>query len=163
MNSKNLCAFCGSAVAQFAGKLQPLIVDLVLAISVTIQVPLIKPRNTQNTRNPERAHKMKAETLRYRPPRKAYACAVLMALWLLAISLAAPPHELNHFQDKATHSQKCDFFAHQNQLLQLFSHQPALLVAVTPFQWSQEALPGAPAVLRPKPFGERAPPVDPQG
>ncbi|MBY6187677.1 hypothetical protein KUV89_13735 [Marinobacter hydrocarbonoclasticus] len=88
--------------------------------------------------------------------------AMVMTLWLLAIALAAPVHELSHVSDEVTVSDQCDFFAHQSQLQQLFSHDLAALAPVSPFRWQSLSLPIAAQLT---PFyrdGARGPPADPR-
>ncbi len=88
--------------------------------------------------------------------------AMAMVFWLLAIALAAPAHELSHVHDDLTLSEQCDFFAHQSQLQQLFSHSLTLLPPVEPFRWQPQALPASPTVFLSLAYSARAPPVDPR-
>ncbi|MBY5992275.1 hypothetical protein [Ferrimonas balearica] len=90
------------------------------------------------------------------------AFALLMALWLLAISLAAPAHELSHVHDEVTLSEQCDFFAHQSQLQQLLSHADVALPSLAPEPWSGPVRPEASPRLPQRLYGARAPPVDPR-
>ncbi|MBY5981279.1 hypothetical protein [Ferrimonas balearica] len=88
------------------------------------------------------------------------ASAMVMAFWLLAIALVAPAHELSHVHDDITFSEHCDFFAHQAQLQQLFSHQLAPLDPVTPFRWQADTLPLSPWLSLQVAYTARAPPLN---
>ncbi|MBY5923080.1 hypothetical protein [Ferrimonas balearica] len=88
--------------------------------------------------------------------------AMAMVFWLLAISLAAPAHELSHVHDDITLSEQCDFFAHQTQLQQLFSHLLPDLATVVPFRWQPLSLPATPTVNPLPNYSARAPPADPR-
>ncbi|SHH96777.1 hypothetical protein [Ferrimonas marina] len=68
-----------------------------------------------------------------------------MVLWLLALVLAAPIHELSHHHDHShahTHAsghghqddalEHCDFFVHQQQLASMFWHEVPLLPGNAP-------------------------------
>ncbi len=87
--------------------------------------------------------------------------AGVMALWLLALALAAPIHELSHgsADHEAAAIEQCDFFVHQHQMATLLAHDSTQLAGAKPGTHLFE--PCAPALrpVEPTHYLSRAPPL----